>query len=474
MIEYARRLLLAPTALALGLLLLAATAPATPSPQPFPDGARVVFLGDSITHSGHYHAYIAHFYETRYPDREILFVNAGVSGGKATDALARLEWDVLVHKPTDVLINLGMNDVGTTHYIEAAPEERDRTTRMLVDRYVEQMTAILNRLQQEPNLRITLLIPTPYDDKVEAERVPAVGKNEAILRLARFLRTVGEERGIPVVDLNAPIAAINERGRANDPTFTFVSEDRVHPRKPGHMVMAYTILKAQGLEGPISEVRIDTSTGAVSAQRSAVEELSTTPSEVTFQLQEESLPYVVDGVREGNDRPSAEPALQFVPFHQEFNRQMLTVTGLSPGNWGLTIDGHPISVYTDEELAGGVDINAATQTPQREQAAKLQRLNAQRWQARRDSRSVPWVRARILDPAGVDPTDEAAALKAVEGYVADNQVTGGSLKYIEDWKINRTSERIADYQRRIDDATQAIRGGSDRPKRLYRLTKEEK
>lgn len=58
--------------------------------EPFRDGDTVVFFGDSITHGGLYHKYIADFYRTRYPERKIRFVNSGIGGDSAAGAMKRI------------------------------------------------------------------------------------------------------------------------------------------------------------------------------------------------------------------------------------------------------------------------------------------------------------------------------------------------------------------------------------------------
>ncbi len=61
------------------------------SAEPFKDGDTVVFLGDSITHGGRYHEFIADFYRTRYPGRHIRFVNSGIGGDSAGGAMKRVK-----------------------------------------------------------------------------------------------------------------------------------------------------------------------------------------------------------------------------------------------------------------------------------------------------------------------------------------------------------------------------------------------
>lgn len=55
----------------------------------FKDGETVCFLGDSITHGGRFHSFVYDYYLTRFPERTIRFVNAGVSGDSAGGALGR-------------------------------------------------------------------------------------------------------------------------------------------------------------------------------------------------------------------------------------------------------------------------------------------------------------------------------------------------------------------------------------------------
>ena len=44
----------------------------------FEEGERVVFVGNSITHGGHYHSFIWLYYMTRFPDKPITIMNAGI------------------------------------------------------------------------------------------------------------------------------------------------------------------------------------------------------------------------------------------------------------------------------------------------------------------------------------------------------------------------------------------------------------
>ena len=80
--------------------------------KPFKEGDRAVFLGNSITDGGRYHSFIWLYYMTRFPDKPITIMNAGIGGESAWDMKDRLDYDVFNRKPTYVTLTFGMNDTG--------------------------------------------------------------------------------------------------------------------------------------------------------------------------------------------------------------------------------------------------------------------------------------------------------------------------------------------------------------------------
>ncbi len=93
------------------VLGLAASLPAQEAAAPL----KVVFLGDSITEAGvgptGYVTLIADALKQRHRNTAIEVIGAGISGNKVPDLQARLEKDVLSHKPNLVVIYIGINDV---------------------------------------------------------------------------------------------------------------------------------------------------------------------------------------------------------------------------------------------------------------------------------------------------------------------------------------------------------------------------
>jgi len=432
---------------------------ALPAAEPFPDGARVVLFGDSITHNGFYGTYIAHFYETRFPDRKVEFINAGTSGGNTTDGFDRIEWDVLSHNPTDVVINFGMNDVGTSQYTGPEPA-RTRTTDGMVSRFEERMTEILDRLKGAGIKRIILTIPTPYDQTGNHERESAVGKNDAIIRCGEALKRFAAERQLPLVDFNSTLLALNAKYQPADPSFTTISPDRVHPGKPGHLVMTSEFLKAQGLATSVWEARIDLAKqGDATAEttRAKISAIQQSADSVTWTMELEAIPFAVDAEPEASTKPSALPALEWIPFESQFNREILRIDGLSAGRWELRMNDRDVGTYSADALAMGIDLRRAEGTPQKELSLKMLNLALDRREEERKLRAESWIRTRVLEPAGVDVTDFAACDAAIAEWRKADDFQDGWNRYAEQYVEFRSAESIAKVQARIDALKAQIR-----------------
>jgi lysophospholipase L1-like esterase len=113
--------------LALATLFFAMPA-ATPAAETnsaiFQAGNRILFQGDSITDGargrnhdpnhilGHSYAFlIAAKYGASLPERNLTFINRGISGNKVPDLLGRWQKDAIDLKPTVVSILIGVNDI---------------------------------------------------------------------------------------------------------------------------------------------------------------------------------------------------------------------------------------------------------------------------------------------------------------------------------------------------------------------------
>lgn len=410
------------SALAAVLLAFAASA------EPFADGDTVVFLGDSITHSGRYHEFIADFYRTRYPERRIRFVNSGIGGDSAVGAMKRIKEDVEEYRPTRVAIHFGMNDIDRGVYTLKTNAGLLRRRADAQACYRANLDALIAKVKAAaPQAALIYLSTTIYDDTAVATNIPKgatgwatvnqVGCSAGLAQMAGHVLSKAKAEGVMGVDWYSPLNDYLIAHQAADPHFMLTSWDRVHPGALGHSIMAWTFLEAQGVSPVVSEVRIDAAKGEVAAcENATVSDLAVGDEGLSFSLLENSLPFPVD--------PSAREAALELNVAERLNRETLAVAGLSGGCYALLIDGAEVGRYCAEELAAGVNLAFNEKTPQYAQAQSVARRLAslRGWEVLlRNHHSARWAFSGKTD------VDDLEGLKA---YVAANDPDGYFSKFV--------------------------------------------
>src|SRR3954465_7012298 len=142
------------------LLFIAACALQAKAQQPFQKGDRVVFVGNSITDGGHYHSYIWLYYMTRFPDRRITCLNAGIGGDVAAQIYDRFEDDVLSKKPTVLTLTWGMNDTG---YFEWYRSDAKDSMQKKIERSYVNYGKIEDKLKKRSDIKKIFIGGSPYD-----------------------------------------------------------------------------------------------------------------------------------------------------------------------------------------------------------------------------------------------------------------------------------------------------------------------
>jgi len=234
------------------------------------------------------------------------------------------------------------------------------------------------------------------------------------------------------VDFNSPLVSINAEKQKLDPHFTIIGPDRVHPQESGHLIMAGEFLKAQQLTGVVSRIVIDSVAGrAGSLENCEVSNLSIKPEAVSFTCNEHSLPFPISD--------AAKPALELIPFVQDFDQETLRVTGLAAGDYELKIDGQSVRTNTAAELAAGVNLALETRTPQYQQALAVQAALGKKWSTVDKIRTIAYVEfsswpdaPRPVDVALLKPKLDvqlaAANGKSWQPYIRDQQKKYFELK----------------------------------------------
>ncbi|HHU16187.1 MAG: SGNH/GDSL hydrolase family protein [Kiritimatiellae bacterium] len=418
----------------------------------FKDGETVCFFGDSITHGGRFHSYIYDYYLTRFPDRTVRFVNAGVSGDSAGGAQGRLADDVAANKPAAVVVMFGMNDVGRGNYVAEPNEQQRAAQRQALERYranMERLTARLRAEAGEP--RLLFVTPSPFDQTgVNDRNNNQPGCNDGLARCAEIVRELAAQNKDTVVDFHAPMTALNLERQRSDPSFTIIGPDRVHPGAPGHLMMAWLFLKAQGAPALVARVEIDAAAGRVVASENAtVTGLEKRDGGWSFTVLEQALPFPVD--------PAARPLLAWVPIERELNQEVLTVRGLAPGRYELRIDGAAVDQFDAEALAKGVNLASNDATPQVRQARAVAQLN----EARRSTETVLRNHAAVrwfLRHRKVDPDDLAAVRVYAETKMGKTGYYESKVpEYLKAWeRRGEVIEKVADLDRQARAACKPV------------------
>ncbi len=208
------------------------------APLTLGDADRVVFLGDSITWAGDREGgYIVRLREAlaaRTPPLRAELLGAGISGNKVPDLLARLDQDVLVQKPTLVVVYIGINDVWHSERGNGTPK----------DHYEAGLRELLARIAAG-GARVVLCTPTVIGEKTDGSNP----LDPMLEEYAAISRRVARAAGVPLLDLRwrflEHLRAHNE-AQAEKGVLT---SDRVHLNAAGNQFVADCVLGAFGL-GP--------------------------------------------------------------------------------------------------------------------------------------------------------------------------------------------------------------------------------
>jgi lysophospholipase L1-like esterase len=412
------------------LLFIAATAlqaKAQQHPAPFQKGDRIVFVGNSITDGGHYHSYIWLYYMTRFPDRRITCLNAGIGGDVIGQINDRFEDDVLSKKPTVLTLTWGMNDTG---YFEWYRSDGKDTMQKRIQRSYNNYGIVEDKLKKRSDIKKIFIGGSPYDETSKFnDKNIYPGKTQALNEVVAFQEQAAKKNGWPFVDFYHPMMTINQREQQQDSTFSLTPSDRIHPDNDGHMVMAYLFLKAQGLAGqPVAMMHIDAGTKQVKqAVNCKISTVTGTADGVSFGYLAQALPYPLDTISRGwGNRRKQSDAMKVVPFMKEFNQEVLQLSGLKAGKYDLLMDGEKVGTYDAGQLGAGINLAENSRTPEYQQAIQIRELNEERWDIERRLRMYAWMEFDILRGKGLLFKDNNAAMDTVNALAVKDIFVNGN------------------------------------------------
>jgi len=194
------------------------------------NGEKIAFMGDSITAAGGrpggYCQLVLSALKDQGIDAKPVF--AGIGGHKSNQMLARLERDVLRHKPDWMTLSCGVNDVWHgKRGVDLAS-------------YKKNITEIVDKAQAA-GVKVVLLTSTMIrEDQGNDLNQKLAGYNE-------FLKILAKEKKCLLADLNADMQAALKSFPVDAPKGKQLTSDGVHMNKDGNIMMARGVARAFGL-----------------------------------------------------------------------------------------------------------------------------------------------------------------------------------------------------------------------------------
>ncbi len=215
----------------------------------------IAFLGDSVTHGAFecveregcncyfdfdavYHARLRRKLLGVNDWLPVSIINAGVAGDNAPMGLARVERDIIAHRPDICVVNFGLNDIGGS-----------------LETYTTAMRAIFEKLQAA-GIRVILLTPNLINSYVHENTVSIFKEYAAVTagyfaegRLDVFVdaaRAIAREMGIPVADA---YARWKEMAAEGHDTTAYLANYINHPTREMHEIFAEELFRV--LDGEV-------------------------------------------------------------------------------------------------------------------------------------------------------------------------------------------------------------------------------
>lgn len=305
-------------------------------------GDRMAVCGDSITEQKNYSAVIEDYLIMCQPAPSLQVAQFGWGGETTWGFAPRISNDVLWFKPTVASVNYGMNDGGY------GPVQEKR-----INDYREKTADIIHQLKAAGVRIIVITGPGAVDAEMfHHSKQAAEQYNATLAAFGEAARQVAVENGVIFADMHGTMAQAMEKYKTQHPDHSFVGNDGVHPENVGHMVMAYTILKALGCDGNIGTITVD-----LAANKADASNGHKVLSDDGGKIEIESARYPFYPVNEPLDPLGQRAALSLIPFNEDLNRFMLIAKGGTAQKYHVTY-GDETKDFTAAQLADGINLAA--------------------------------------------------------------------------------------------------------------------
>lgn len=311
------------------------------------EGDRLAIIGDSITEQKMYSRIMETYLTVCVPQLKVTTRQYGWGGETAEGFRKRMTNDCLRFQPTIATLCYGMND------------HRYRPFDVMnAAWYRSNYTAIVKSLKAA-DARVVVGSPGCMSKPTTWGRVSGMTLDEHNANLCA-LRDIGvgisDREGGRFADVFWNMMKAGYEGQTrfgtSEEAYMIGGKDGVHPGWAGHVVMAYSFLRAMGLDGEIGTVTVDL--GGQKAEAGAGHKVDGVANgEVTLT----SLRYPFCATGETNKDNSIRSGMEVIPFNQDLNRFKLVVKNAKAANYKVTWGGESKS-YSAAELSTGVNLAA--------------------------------------------------------------------------------------------------------------------
>jgi lysophospholipase L1-like esterase len=163
-------------------------------------------------------------------------INAGVAGNNSTDLLARVESDVLRHKPDLVILMVGTNDVNSRKHV-SSPQ------------YAQNLGWIADQILRAKSRLLLMTILPAYEPYLftrhPKEFYGTEGSRGVIANANEIIRQMADEKKVPLLDLFHIYDRVGNIGLNSDSLIrneaNSGSTDGIHPTPEGYRVIAIAV-----------------------------------------------------------------------------------------------------------------------------------------------------------------------------------------------------------------------------------------
>ncbi|MBE5040900.1 GDSL-type esterase/lipase family protein [Ructibacterium gallinarum] len=343
---------------------------------------KIAFIGDSITHNAYHLSVIEHYYQTRYPKRNIEIVNKGIGGDTINGVYNRLDYDIFHDKFSgdidECVLMIGTNDASRTFN----PDDVNDVNAL--ERTLTKYEDIIKKII-ECKKGLTLMTSCVQDstDFEGATTDSYPQKNIAIGKIAEGVQALAQKYNLPCIDeWTTTTEFTNERRGLGDTQPIITGTDRTHPGDNGGFYMAYQFIKQQGTSDVVANVAIDVDTGKVTSENADVVLKECEPDSLRYTYIPYSIPMAyTDAYKNAEENWRLN-------ISDEINREIIKITNLDAGTYNVSMDDISMGEYTSAQLAEGVNIAVNKNNPGQVQAMQAYELCNKKTRAESQYRTI--------------------------------------------------------------------------------------